>query len=139
MNKTSIWELEELLNKLQEKSQAAPLVVCCPLAQQFNYGKCSNDPVSWRWKSCKHQTYINDEGDCICKNSSCDTNCFIQDVGFKCKSESHFNDYVHYKLRDVVFALQMATKAVYGMNAEDEEAMDFLENMTKSIRKKWKK
>ena len=33
----------------------------------------------------------------------------------------------------------MATKAILGLDAEDEEALDFLQNMTLSIRKRWKK
>jgi hypothetical protein len=33
----------------------------------------------------------------------------------------------------------MATKAILGLDAEDDEAMDFLANMTRSIRKEWKK
>lgn len=39
----------------------------------------------------------------------------------------------------MVFALQMATKAILGLDADEEDALDFLENMTKSIRKQWVK
>lgn len=33
----------------------------------------------------------------------------------------------------------MATKAILGADTEDDDALDFLGNMTMSIRKKWKK
>jgi hypothetical protein len=33
----------------------------------------------------------------------------------------------------------MATKALLGVNAEEELALDFLANMTTNIRKNWKK
>jgi hypothetical protein len=46
---------------------------------------------------------------------------------------------VPYKKKDMVFALQMATKAILGLDTDEEEALDFLENMSKSIRTKWVK
>jgi hypothetical protein len=114
------------------------LTVCCPKAEQFGYGTCSNNPVKWRWCSCNHQTYIDDRGDCICQNSSCSIRSFLKYVGFKCGSTEHGNDFVNYKLKELVFALQMATKAVAVNNSMGEmESLDFLENMTKNIRQNW--
>jgi hypothetical protein len=54
-------------------------------------------------------------------------------------SSSHGTEYVFYKLKDLVFALQMATKAILGVDTDDEDAMDFMANMTQNIRKKWQK
>lgn len=39
----------------------------------------------------------------------------------------------------MMFALQMATKAILGADYDDDQAMDFLENMTAQIRKRWPK
>jgi hypothetical protein len=37
----------------------------------------------------------------------------------------------------MVNALQVATKVVQCLDANEDEALDFLENMTKSIRSRW--
>ena len=110
------------------ESGMVKLVVCCPLAEQFGIGKCSNNPVKWQWTKCSHSDFIDDKGFCNC--IKCNNKSFIQEVGFKCSGNSHGNDYESFKVRDMVFALQMATKAILGIDTDDDAAMDFLSNMT---------
>lgn len=85
------------------KTGKVVLTVCCPLAKQFKFGECSNEPVEWCWKSCGHRDYIDDQGFCHC--IECGKSNFIQELGFSCSSTTHGTDYVSYKIKDMVFAL----------------------------------
>jgi hypothetical protein len=42
-------------------------------------------------------------------------------------------------MKDLIFALQLATKAIIGAETDDDAALDFLENVTKKIRRRWPK
>ncbi len=103
------------------------LTVCCPLAEQFSAGKCSNNPIEWSWTACGHRDYIDCEGNCHCL--VCGKSWFIQHVQFNCQSSSHGNAYVSYKRKDMIYVLSMGAKAILGLDADEEEALDFLENM----------
>jgi hypothetical protein len=60
-------------------------------------------------------------------------------VGFRCGGTDHGNDFVGFKLKDTIFALQMATKAIaVSTGMSDEDSLNFLENMTRNIRQNWK-
>jgi hypothetical protein len=38
----------------------------------------------------------------------------------------------------MVFAINMATKAILGADMDDDGALDFLNNMSNSIRRRWR-
>jgi hypothetical protein len=121
------------------KTIKVELVVACPKATQFKKGTCSNDPIEWEWTFCGHKNLIDNFGDCHC--TECGHSAFISELGFNCSASTHGNDYVSYKLTDMVTALNMATSAVQGVNedfVDEDQMLDFVANLIKNIRKKWK-
>jgi hypothetical protein len=116
------------------KTGKVGLTVCCPYASRFGYGNCSNDPIQWTWTDCGHRILIDGKGYCHC--TSCGHSLFIYKLNLKCSSSNHGNDRISYKLKDLIFSINLATGAMLGLDQDDEddyEALDFMKNMSLNI------
>ena len=106
------------------------LKIVCPKSMIFNNGgTCSWVPCQWVYESCKHNTLMNDEGDCICSTQGCKDKTFIANLRFNCKAATHSTEYVGFGQTNFLTALAIMQQGIDAQIVDGRAKLDFLRNL----------
>eukprot|EP00347_Sterkiella_histriomuscorum_P004594 403359870 len=111
-----------------------PLRLFCP--KSFAANGCEKKILTWQWKSCEHQTYVNDQGDCLCLK--CNKEHFIQNVAFHCGERNHGNDYEAFSASDFLIAIGIALASIDNSSVLASQKRSFSVNINNNVNDRWK-